>query len=99
MRELEFVRTRSGVVHVVRPEDPDVEPEVFRFIEVPVDVLVDVALGKRPTLCGYVGRVNVHDEGVETFPDEALCRSCYRVLGDDAHLAFEHPQSDEEGDE
>lgn len=100
--ELEFLRHRaSGTVHVVVPRTVGPVRE-FRFSEVPADVALDIALGVTHTLCGYVGRQNLHgagcgDELVTEFDDVDLCQRCHRALGPHAPRAFEHRQPHQEG--
>lgn len=94
--ELCFLRHLStGVVHVLRPEDPDAEQCEVSFAE----GLAILAEEPIPTLCGYQGRPSARggasavDAFVDVFDDERLCQRCHRVLGPFASLAFEHDQA------
>ncbi|MFC0438035.1 hypothetical protein [Kutzneria buriramensis] len=98
--ELKFIRHRvSGTVHVVVPDDPDKQGEVFRIGEVPADAQLAMASGQTPTLCGYLayksmdGTRRSSDEMVSEFDDAHLCARCWRALGPEHQArAFEYHQ-------
>jgi hypothetical protein len=100
--ELGFVQhRRSGTVHILWPDDPDERGQQVRFADVPEERVLDLALGARPTLCGYVAREHLGgagegDQRTNVFADELLCARCHRSLGPHAARAFEHDRPDVE---
>jgi hypothetical protein len=97
--ELEFVQHRdSYTVHVIVPDDPDVEPEVVTPQDdaAKADVIMGLLRSNLPTVCGYVSTVwmspTIHsDNKVWEFEDHLLCARCQKALGEHANRAFEHP--------
>jgi hypothetical protein len=105
--ELEFVQHRdTRTVHVVTPEDPDVEPEVGtpEGDDAKLDVVLSLVRSVKPTICGYVAHVYMDptrhsDNIIDEFEDELLCGRCHRVLGEHSNRAFEHPTPRKEEDQ
>jgi hypothetical protein len=103
--ELRFIQHRSSnVVHVIVPGEhlwgrTDVRSLSNIAEEVAADSNLNLVFGATLTVCGYLARehrdaIGVGDRPIEVFADELLCRSCHRLLGDQAQRAFEHPQTD-----
>lgn len=85
-----FVRfTDSGKVHVLEGYEP-----FGSRAGIDDGSLVGAILASEKALCGVRGPAGALS-GVSTFPDDDLCRGCYkRWPFDTAHL-FEHPMSHE----
>lgn len=98
---LEFVRNgKSGIVHVVAEPGTPFPPSLAAEF---ASMGPAWALAVMPSLarCGWVGRTapGFDDHYVANFADDDLCQSCYRSLGDQASLAFEHQRPMPSGSE
>jgi hypothetical protein len=105
--ELQFIEHRdSGTVHVIVPNEPlwaRTDTRALRVLpdEVIADSMLNLMMGATLTLCGWVARehrggMGEGDQPIKCFPDDRLCSKCRRVLGDQSHRAFEHPQPDDQ---
>lgn len=100
--DLEFIRNkRTGTVHVevYCPDPRDTDEPVRRLADCTDEEAMDIILGQTAMLCGerFAMCPGGHAEYVSEFPDEKLCRGCWRALGDQSSRAFEHPQGDGAG--
>jgi hypothetical protein len=103
--ELSFAQHRgTGTVHVLIPDDPDLDP-TFEPIRSADDFdFIGWAIGEHPALCGWTARVHLGgfeggDQLIDTFADRLLCGRCHDSLGPHASRAFEHPTPEGHGDD
>jgi hypothetical protein len=100
--EPEFVRNgRTGMVHIVA-SDPGMRERAWtRFLAPyglkPPQPMMALMHGPVVSLCGWVGSTSpaFEDRYIDVFCDYEICVKCVRIMGEDAHLAFEHAQYEE----
>lgn len=100
---LEFIRNgRTGLVHVAAQDEGMRARAWERFLALyglkPPQPVMALVHGPAVSLCGWVGQTSpaFDDEYTSVFPDEYLCGKCFKLLGDQSHLAFEHAQVEDD---